>query len=187
MKLFKSHDPNLFHYVTAVTFHRVPVFRSERACAIFIEALAHTRLRCPFKLVGYVVMPDHVHLLVNPRNSDISQMMKHVKGKPAHDIIEWLRTEKHEGSLAKLALNVVQKRSHRYAVWLKDFSAIDIYSVKFVQQKLQYIHNNPVRAGLCGHPAEWRWSSYRAYFPHEPGSVPIEVDWQAYWKDLPEP
>ena len=59
MKLFKSHEPNIFHYVTSVCYKRVPVFRSEKTCELFIEALAETRRRNPFKLVGYVVMPDH--------------------------------------------------------------------------------------------------------------------------------
>jgi hypothetical protein len=62
-------------------------------------------------------------------------------------------------------------------------SVIDLWSHKFVRQKLNYLHLNPVRAGLCEHPADWKWSSYRSYLPHKPGEVPIEVDWQAYWKD----
>src|SRR2546430_13576463 len=44
------------------------------------------------------------------------------------------------------------------------------------RQKLNYIHLNPIRAGLCDHPAKWRWSSYHAYLPHELGAVPIEID-----------
>jgi hypothetical protein len=40
---------------------------------------------------------------------------------------------------------------------------------------------NPVRAGFCDHPAKWRWSSYHAYFPHEPGLVPSEIDWRWLW------
>jgi hypothetical protein len=46
-----------------------------------------------------------------------------------------------------------------------------------------YLHLNPVRAGLCKHPSEWKWSRYRAYLPHDIGEVPIEVDWRAYWKE----
>jgi hypothetical protein len=57
----------------------------------------------------------------------------------------------------------------------------DLWSHKFIRQKLNYIHHNPVRAGLCEHPANWEWSSYHAYLPHEPGAVPIEMDWRGYW------
>src|SRR5256886_17680735 len=49
------------------------------------------------------------------------------------------------------------------------------------RQKLNYIHLNPIRAGLCDHPAKWRWSSYHAYLPHELGAVPIEIDWHWRW------
>jgi putative transposase len=181
MRLYKSRDPNIFHYVTAVTFRRVPVFRSEIACSFFVQALAETKEQCPFKLVGYVIMPDHVHLIINPLSHDISDLMGRLKGSSARRILNWLRSSNHAISLAKLALNIPQKRSHTHSVWLKDFSAIDLWSPKFIRQKLNYIHANPVRAGLCEHPAYWRWSSYHAYLPHESGSVPIEIDWQGYW------
>jgi REP element-mobilizing transposase RayT len=183
MRLFKSHHENLFHYVTAVTFRRVPIFLSEQTCALFIRALDETRQFCPFKLIGYVIMHDHVHLIVNPQDRDISNLMRRIKGLSARRILDWLRAENHTTSLAKLALDRVQKRAHTHAVWQKDFSSIDLWSTKFVQQKLQYIHNNPVRAGLCNHPADWLWSSYRAYLPHDQGKVPIEIDWLAHWRD----
>ncbi len=67
MHLFKTREPNLVHYVTAVTYDRAPVFRDERACALFVEALAETREKDPFKLIGYVVMPDHAHLIKRER------------------------------------------------------------------------------------------------------------------------
>jgi len=65
---------------------------------------------------------------------------------------------------------------------MREFSAVDIWSRRFIRQKLHYIHMNPVRAGLCKHPGEC-WSSYNAYFAHEPGSVPIEVDQRWLWTE----
>ena len=182
MKLFKSHEPNVFHYTTTVCFNRVPVFRSEIACELFIEALLDTRKKCKFKLIGYVVMPDHLHLILNPLNRDIGVVMRRLKSTSARLILDWLRQANHLASLRKLALAVPQARSHTHSLWLKDFSSIDLFSPRFIRQKLNYIHLNPVRASLCKHPAEWKWSSYRAYLPHAPGSVPIEIDWQGYWK-----
>ena len=183
MRLFKSHEPNILHYTTSVCFKRVPVFHSEQACELFVEALAETRSRYPFKLVGYVVMPDHAHLIVNPLSRDISVLMGRSKSTSARAILDWLRGSSHVASLKVLELGTPQKKGHTHALWLKDFSSIDLCSPRFVRQKLNYIHLNPVRAGLCKHPADWKWSSYRAYLPHEAGSVPIEMDWRAYWKD----
>ena len=105
-----------------------------------------------------------------------------MKGLSAWRILDWLRAENHTISLAKLVLDSAQKRAHSHAVWQKGFSSIDLWSVKLVQQKLHYVHSNPVRAGLCEHSADWQWSSFRAYLRHEEGSVPIEIDWQGYWK-----
>jgi putative transposase len=145
MHLFKSREPNLVHYATAVTFDRVPVFRNDHTCALFIDALATTREKEPFKLIGYVVMPDHIHLLANPLNLDISVVVGRLKGRAAVSILGWLREEGHAISLAKLALRKPLKSGQTHAVWMKEFSAVDIWSRRFIRQKLDYIHMNPVR------------------------------------------
>lgn len=164
MKLFKSSEPNTFHYVTLVTYKRVPVFRSERACEIFVATLNAVRRRYPYKLIGYVLMPDHVQAIVNRSVDTISDWLRRVRGNSARQILDWLRAEQHLSSLNKLRLTNSQKRHHTHAVWQKDPSVIDLWSPKFVRQKLNYLHLNPVRAGLCEH-------------------VPIEIDWQGYWKE----
>ena len=183
MTVFNSKKPNTFHYLTMVTFNRVPVFKSEKACQFFIEVLAETRKKHPFKLVGYVIMPDHVHLILNPVECDISLVGKALKGVSARKIIDWLKIENFQTSLAKLALAKSQKRNHSYAVWQKKITSIDLESPKFIRQKLNYVHLNPIRAEFCEHPAKWKWSSYHAYLPHQPGEAPIEMDLQAYWTD----
>src|SRR5947208_17174525 len=106
MKLFKSQDPNIFHYTTSVCYRRVPVFRSNKACQLFIDALAETRRLNPFKLIGYVVMPDHVHLILNPLGRDIRFAMGRIKSISAPAIIDWLHQSGHISSLTKLALDI---------------------------------------------------------------------------------
>jgi putative transposase len=182
MKLFKSDETNTFHYVTTVTFKRVPVFKSDRACQLFIESLAETRQHCEFKLVGYVIMPDHVHLIVNPLARKISDVMRRLKSSSARAILDWLREDNQPALLGKLALDWPQARLHTHAVWQKGFSSIDLWTPRFILQKLSYVHLNPVRAQLCDHPAKWRWSSYTAYSKNNAG-VPIEIDTRGYWSE----
>lgn len=172
MKLFKSNEPNTFHYVTLVTYERVPIFKSEEAREIFVNVLSETREKYSYKLIGYVIMPDHVHAIINNRSGSISDWLRRVRGNSARKILAWLRDDDHLQSLKKLELSLPQKRNHTHAVWQKDPSVIDLWSPKFVRQKLNYLHMNPVRAGLCQHPAEWKWSSCRAYLPHKIGEVP---------------
>ena len=88
MYLFKSHDPNIFHYTTSVCLRRVPVFRSDHACELFMEALTETRKRYPLKLIGYMLMPDHNHLIVNPLGRDIRRVMNSLKSGSARMIID---------------------------------------------------------------------------------------------------
>jgi len=181
MTAFNSREPNVLHYLTFVSFCRVPVFISDDICQFFIDGLVETREKHPFKFVAYVIMPDHVHLIVNPLNCDIDVVGKEIKGRSAWKTINWLRSEGHLASLNKLKRLNSRKRNHAYSLWQTGVKSIDLKSEKFVRQKVGYVHMNPVRAGLCDHPAKWKWSSYHAYLPHEPGDVPIEMDRVWYW------
>ena len=183
MHLFKSKEENLVHYVTCVTFDRIPLFQRNKICSLFIDALEATRTKDPFKLIGYVIMPDHIHLLANPIALNISKVVGRLKGRAATKILKDLRMLGCRDVLDELKLLQPLKSGQTHAVWLKDFSSIDIWSHKFIRQKLHYVHMNPVRAGFCDHPAKWLWSSYHAYFPHELGSVPIEIDWRWLWSE----
>jgi len=183
MHLFKSKEENLVHYVTCVTFDRIPLFQRNKICSLFIDALEATRTKDPFKLIGYVIMPDHIHLLANPIALNISKVVGRLKGRAATKILKDLRMLGCWDVLDEVKLLQPLKSGQTHAVWLKDFSSIDIWSHKFIRQKLHYIHMNPVRAGFCDHPAKWLWSSYHAYFPHELGSVPIEIDWRWLWSE----
>ena len=148
MKLYKSSEPNTFHYVTLVTYHRVPVFRSGVACQLFVDVLRETRELYPYKLVGYVLMPDHAHAIVNSRSGTISDWLRRIRGNSARKLLAWLRDEGHLSSLKKLALLHPQKRQHTHSVWQKDPSVIDLWSHKFIRQKLNYLHLNPVRGRI---------------------------------------
>ncbi len=182
MNKFKTDEFNNFHYITTVTYKRLPIFRSEKTCEIFIEVLKEIRAIHPFKLIGYVIMPDHIHLILNPLEEKISVIMRKIKGKSAHLIVKWLKKNNFTESLNKLLLLTKNERQ-KYAVWQRDFSAIDLWSPKFLRQKLDYIHLNPLRAKFCDHPAKWKYSSYRAYLPHKANEVPIEIDWRSYWDE----
>ena len=183
MTTFNSTEENIFHYLTFVAFDRVPIFKSPVVCQLFIDALAEIKAKHPFKLIAYVIMPDHVHLIVNPLGCDIELVGKELKGISARKIIDWLKENKHLISLKKLERKVSGKRNHTHSVWQKKVKSVDLWSQKFILQKMNYVHMNPVRAGLIDHPAKWKWSSYLAYLPHEACDVPIEPDMRAYWND----
>ncbi len=183
MVTFNSTEQNIFHYLTFVTFDRIPIFKSQEICQFFINALSDIRERHPFKLIAYVIMLDHVHLIVNPFGCNIALVGKELKGKSARLIIDWLKQNDHSLSLAKLRRSNPGKRNHSYSVWQKGVQSVDLWSHKFILQKMNYVHLNPVRAGFCDHPAKWKWSSYHAYLKKPLYDIPIEPERNGYWSE----
>ena len=183
MTTFNSKEENIFHYLTFVAFRRIPIFRSENICQIFADSLQTVKEKYPFKIIGYVIMPDHVHLIVNPVGCDIEVIGKELKGISANRTINWLKENEYFSSLEKLKLKKTEKRNHSFCVWQKKVKSVDLWSHKFILQKLNYVHLNPVRANLCDHPAKWKWSSYNAYLLKTDTEIPIKPDRKGYWME----
>ena len=146
---------------------------------LFLRTLQETRQRFGVVIVGYVVMPEHVHVLFSePEESNHSVVVQVLKQRFAHDLLERLRQRGAfpEGSPWRTVLeqgHVWQRRFYDFVVWNRHKRA----------EKLRYMHENPVRRGLVAEPQQWRWSSFRAYAYEEPGPVvineqqPVRVKW----------
>ena len=158
---------------------RTRLFSNEGNCRILARVFEEIREKHPFKLCSYVFMPDHVHMIVNPLRPELSTILNKIKGKSARLILDRLMKNGSERMLERLYLNVANRN---YAVWQTRSAVIDIVSSEFMIQKTGYIHDNPVRAGLCKHPKDWKWSSYRALHPANRGLVPLRVDRPMDWK-----
>jgi putative transposase len=107
-----------------------------------------------FWLFGYVVMPDHVHLLIRPRENDLSSAMRKVK--------------------AAAGTRIMSRRKKLGSLWQPKYFDHIIRRVRDFWEKLEYIHKNPVEAGLVVRPEDWRWSSYGAYAPGGKATVGID-------------
>lgn len=170
MHLYKSRQPNLIHYVTTVTHLRRPHFRDKEASELFLQVLDDTRKTDPFKLIAYVIMPDHVHLLINPIGLDVKKTMNLIKGRSSRLIRQELWGDPN---------GINTYLPNRF--WQKGFSSIDIYTYGFVVQKIRYIHMNPVRANLVRDPEDWKYSSYGVGTPLRKFDSPIEMDERSFW------
>lgn len=89
----------------------------------------------PYKLIGYVLMPDHAHAIINNRSGTMSDWLRRVRGNSARKILAWLREGPHLATLQRLELRPPQKRHHTHAIWQKNPSVIDLWSHKFIGQK----------------------------------------------------
>ena len=144
-----------FHFLTFSCYRRRPYLSAVAAMELFEDALERIRLRYLFAVAGYVVMPEHVHLLVNePERGLLSRTVQALKLS-------------------------VSMRSREMPFWQAHYYDFNVSTHEKFVEKLRYIHRNPVRRGLVETPDDWRWSSYRHYQTGIHGTVEIESEWTA--------
>ena len=182
-KLLKFDDNSYVHFVTTGTYNNLPYFRDEECCRVLLEELEFYRNKFDFTLPGYVIMPDHIHLLLwwdKTEKSDlsISKIIQGIKGATARRIIN-LKTS---GSLEQMfeatsepfpKNSKTHKQNIKYPFWRRGFYDFNIYTKEKLAEKLNYAHHNPVKAGLVSTPGDYKWSSYKHYFGI-PGSSGID-------------
>jgi putative transposase len=164
--LERFHGSNHLHYITFSCYRRQPLLASARSKNIFLQVLEEVRRRYDFTVVGYVVMPEHVHLLISePAEGDPSLLVKAVKQRVARCL---LRRKADPKALRR------DDQSDRH-FWQKRFYDFNVWSRRKEVEKLRYMHRNPVKRGLVSSPELWRWSSFRAYAYSEQGLVKVNA------------
>jgi len=165
-------DPCLF--ITAVAKNRLPIFQTDAIKIVSCKAIDEARTSCGFLLFAYVIMPDHLHLLTD-RPREPSKVLQFIKGIVSRRVLGYLKEKKYEASLRKLEHDD-WKRNHRYSLWQHDSDVFSIISESAFMQKVNYIHQNPVRAGLAKCPEDYRWSSARFWKGCPDEDEPLRVD-----------
>jgi REP-associated tyrosine transposase len=146
------------HFLTFSCYHRQPKLASAEACETFLSALERVRQSYGLCVYGYVVMPEHVHLLVNePERSTLAQALKSLKQRVSR----------------RLALRAEEP------FWQERYYDFNVWSERKFVEKLRYLHRYPVKRGRVAKPEDWLWSSFRHYATGGMGVVEIESQWTA--------
>jgi putative transposase len=161
--------PQVLHFVTGNFLNRVPAFVDPECCYAFVEQLRVLDERWPSRLIAYVLMPDHFHLIANPRDGRIVQFCRDLKSLAAREMVH--RTQRFR----------FRKTSEGHQVWQESFKAMPLWSNWMIAQKISYIHANPVKARLVKSAAHYYWSSFRSF--HGLGDEPLAVDREWWWPD----
>ena len=165
-------NPCLF--ITAVAHSRLPVFRSDTIKSVTCKAIDEARTSCGFLLFAYVIMPDHFHVITD-RPREPSRVLQFIKGIVSRRVLGYLKEMKYEASLKKLEHHH-WKRNHRYSLWQHDSDVFSIVSEATFMQKVNYVHQNPVRAGLVERAQDYCWSSSRFWSNCPSEDEPLRVD-----------
>jgi putative transposase len=143
--------------VTFCCYHRRLSFGTPIPRQVFQAALERVRVSFELCVYGYVVMPEHVHLLLSePQQGSLADAIKSLK----------------QGVSRRL----IGEAKH---FWQKRYYDFNVRNESQFVEKLRYIHRNPVKRGLCMHAEDWEWSSYRQYATGCAGIVEIECEWAA--------
>jgi len=164
-------QPGDAHELTFSCHKRLPLLSSDHAKSVFLQSLDEARKKHHFDVWAYVVMPEHVHLLVYPRNPiySIDSFRKTVRQTTAKALLPCVRSE--DPKMAE-RLRVLDNR-HRFWLRGKGFDR-NLFSTKAIHAAIDYLHTNPVRRGLCENELDYPWSSARFYA--EVGEVVFPVD-----------
>ena len=161
-------------YITVVTKNRLPVFKTDRMKAVLCRAIDEARTSAGFLLFAYVIMIDHMHVLTS-RPTTTSDVLRVLKGITARRVIDYLKENSYLQSLSKLQ-HQERDRNYRYSLWQTEKNVLPIFSEGMFMEKVNYIHQNPVRAGLVERATDYRWSSARIWQGCPLDDEPLLVD-----------
>jgi len=147
-----------YHFLTFSCYRRLRLFNDNQSRTVFEETLEALRRGHRFFVFGYVIMPEHVHLLVSePKLQSLSDTLRVLKGQTSRKL-----------------------KGARLQFWQRRYYDFNVLTQRKFVEKLKYMHRNPVKRGLVEKPEDWPWSSYRRYLTGEAGRVEIESEWT--WK-----
>jgi len=169
--LHRTYGAHHLHFITCSCYRRLPFLGSPQARDRFVTILEQTRQRYRFVVVGYVVMPEHFHLLISePEVGNPSTVMQVLKQRTARALLP-KKKRRHPRQRSLFG-----EESGR-AFWQARFYDFNVWTSKKRVEKLRYLHRNPVERGLVDSAEQWRWSSDRYYAFGESGPVRLNEGW----------
>jgi putative transposase len=168
-KLIRIYGRGHLHFITFSCYRRVPFLRSVRAKNAFVQILNEVRERYGFALVGYVVMPEHVHLLIGePAKGTPSTVVQVLKQRVSRRL-----RHKKRAPAAQLSLTFASGDDSLPRFWQRRFYDFNVWSLKKRVEKLHYMHMNPLKRKLVDHPKDWPWSS-SSFYSNKHGLIRVD-------------
>ncbi len=176
----KIENQNALHYMTFTVVGWIDVFTRKVHKDILINSLRYCIKEKGLNVHAYVIMSNHMHVILSAKEGYVlSDIVRDFKRHTAKTIIETILTEKEE-SRSEWMLKLFKyyakynKNNSTYQFWHRDNKPVELSSPKWINQKLAYIHLNPVRTGIVDMAEDYRYSSARSYIEEE-GLIEVEL------------
>jgi putative transposase len=158
--LKRYHGKGDLHFISFSCYERRALLGAVRSRDVFVKILEEVRRRFAASVIGYVAMPEHVHLLLNePRKGTLSKLLQVLKQRVSHA----LRRRRRRRISGQLSLAFTASFPGMRRFWQRRYYDFNVYSAQKLREKLDYIHANPVKRRLVMHPKDWPWSSWAFY------------------------
>jgi putative transposase len=165
---YRINAPDQAHFVTATIVEWLPVFSTSACCDILVASLAHCQQHKDLKIYSWVILDTHFHAV--PAAPELSAVLRDIKSFTAKLLLEQITAEGREWLLNQLRHYRAAHKPTEFQVWQEGSHPQAIPSDEIMEQKLEYLHANPVKRGLVVSPEHWRYSSAHAWLP---GAMPV--------------
>ena len=162
------------HFLTFRVIEWINVFTEPAYFQILIESLKFCQRNKGLLLHGYVVMTNHVHIICTAKNGNLSSIIQGFKSYTSYEIKKTLGNDHRNYILRLIKRSYFKRKGHDFQIWHSENWSVYVKSDWFLNQKLDYIHDNPVVKRYVEQPEDWLYSSARNYIL-EDNSV-IEID-----------
>jgi putative transposase len=178
---YKFYEKEGAYFVSFATVNWIDVFTRDLYFSVMIESLDYCRKNKGMEIYGYCIMPSHVHIIFRSALSDPSGLMRDLKGFTSRKLMKAIEDNPQESRrewmlwmfdrAGKKNSNVKEKQ-----FWQQHNQPLEIWSLKVFEQKLNYIHNNPVASGFVTDPVDWKYSSARNYGNNDQTILQIDLN-----------
>ena len=156
------------YFISFATVYWIDVFTRDMYFSVITASLDYCRKNKGMEIYGYCIMPSHIHLIFRSAEADPSGLIRDFKGFTSRKMVKTIEENAQESrkewlfwmfeKAAKKNSNVKNRQ-----FWQQNNKPIELWSLKVFEQKLNYIHNNPVISGFVTNPIDWKYSSARNY------------------------
>ncbi len=175
MKRFRITEETSFYYSTCTIIAWLPIFQSEPYFQVIINSLKYCHIHKGLLLLGYVIMPSHLHLITsNHSDTTLSDIMRDFRTYTSRNIRELLEQENRINYLDIFENSAKNLEKQQFRVWHDDYHPIALMSENWLHQKINYVHYNPVRKGFVEFPEHWKYSSARNWLSDDHSIIDID-------------
>jgi len=169
---YQIHDERYPHFITCSVVDGIPIFSMPECAEIILNSLGFLRDERQIKIIAYVIMENHLHAILYGEN--LKRQIAAFRSYTARCVVDILRHNHHKIWLNRFGGIVKSYRKDRsHQIWRASYHPLQLYFDEMLIQKINYIHNNPVKRGYVNEAHHWRYSSAGNYLGH---AGLIEID-----------